>query len=90
MRAFYEVVKTVSIRKAEGMVMSISGVSSNNSIYQSGSQQILSRIPKNMKGYHHKGVETSPSGSSTAESGNSDSGNSGLSGISGSIVDIMA
>lgn len=71
--------------------MSISGVSSNNSIYQSGSQQILSRIQKNMKGHHHKGVEASPSGSSTAESGgDSDSGNFGVSGASGSIVDIMA
>ena len=74
----------------EGMIMSISGVSSNNSIYQSGSQQVLSRIQKNMKGHHHKGVEASPSGSSAAESGDSDSGNSGLSGTSGSVVDIMA
>jgi hypothetical protein len=75
----------------EDMVMSISGVSSNNSIYPSGSQQILSQIQKNMKGHHHKDIEASPSGSSAAESGgDSDSGNSGLSGTSGSIVDIMA
>ena len=74
--------------------MSISSISSNNSIYQSGSQQVLSRIQKNMKTHHHK-FESNSSGSVTQTSATSDTDDnntrySGLSGASGSIVDIMA
>ncbi len=75
--------------------MSISSISSNNSIYQSGSQQVLSRIHKNMKTHHNRFESNSSGGSATQTSATSDTDDnntrySGLSGASGSIVDIMA